>query len=212
MKKGELFDFDNQSPCKPYVLLLEGADDVYFFSKYFELSSISNKPQLIKIGGKDRLKDELSSVLKAPNIRSVRAIGFIGDADSSLADELKSVNKALIGLGRSALSDDGFDHSKSPSIGAFFLPDGTTEGDLESLCALMIEHFPSYKIAKTALTSADPTFELKQRSKRLIQAFLALHAKELCAGTGYATLKGAIDIDLDRMRPLNDFLGKLLNL
>ena len=123
----------------PGVLLVEGKDDQNFFASMLEELKISNI-EIVRMGGKYRLRNRLGSLLKSPGFSTtVTALGIIRDADQSRQSAFQSVTDALKAYNLEAPKHDQEIVFANPSTGVFILADEQEEGMLESLLQLTIE-------------------------------------------------------------------------
>ena len=129
----------------PHLLLVEGKDEELFFRALVDqrLASGAAKPQVIRLGGKDRFGHQLRGL--APDIRDcpVVSVGVVRDADEHAARALQSVCDALAAVGFSAPGSHGEIVGASPRVGVFVMPDGRSPGALEALCQQSVESEPA---------------------------------------------------------------------
>jgi hypothetical protein len=137
---------------KKKLLIVEGRDEENFFQAVFNRHLHRNDVQVLGVGGKTKLTENLRVLVNDAAFPDVEALGIVRDADetpvgSSIVaaqSALESVKYSLenAGLPTSAL------HSEfavgTPRIGVFVVPDGLQDGMLETLCVSSIMNHPEY--------------------------------------------------------------------
>jgi len=155
---------------KPYLLIVEGKDDVNFFEAYLGyLSSLENcqgvndKFDIYSIGGKNNLPSILKTISKTPGFNNIKALAIILDADSNPKARFQSITNALkkanLPSPRKIMEASG----KKPKVMIFLLPDSNRAGSLEDLCLESIKNDP-------ALSCIDKYFECLSDKKIKISA------------------------------------------
>ena len=124
-------------------LHVEGEDDLHAISHLLIRHGIDYDqkpwpdtfPSIKPVGGKDQL---LAGMETAVSLSSGRSIGFVLDANSSLASRWAAVSSRLMGSGVETPTEvppDGFIAEASryrTRVGAWIMPDNQREGTLES--------------------------------------------------------------------------------
>lgn len=200
-----------QSPInKNKLLLVEGKDELNFFSALFKHLSISNI-QIIEVGGKIKFKDELPALMNDPNFPSVRSLGYVRDADVNANDTLKSIQGTLkkYNLPVPKKSED-FANNDQIKIGIFILPGLQNEGMLENLCLETVSDHTVMPCINQFLEciekkSKEPP---KNKSKAKAHSFLAA-MPESDLRVGEAAKKGYWNFNHSALQPLTVFLKKL---
>jgi hypothetical protein len=137
---------------KKKLLIVEGRDEENFFQAVFNRHLHRNDVQVLGVGGKTKLTENLRVLVNDAAFPDVEALGIVRDADetpvgSSIVaaqSAFESVRYSLqsAGLPTSAL------HSEfavgTPRIGVFIVPDGLQDGMLETLCVSSIMNHPEY--------------------------------------------------------------------
>ena len=124
------------------LLIVEGRDEEFLFAAMLEQHLARQDIQVMGIGGKTRLADNLRALVKAPGFSSVEAIAIVRDADKTPGDSSvpaarsawDSVIAALNGVDLPVPSTHGAFSPGTPRTAVFILPDGEHDGMLETLC------------------------------------------------------------------------------
>jgi len=136
----------------PKLLIVEGRDEELFFGALLRDHLGRDDVQVLPIGGKTLLRDNLQALIRDPRFSEVEAIGVIRDADvtppgsdvPAAERAWESVSSALrdaaipVPAGHAAFS------TGSPRAGIFIVPDGRNDGMLESLCLAAVGEQPEY--------------------------------------------------------------------
>ncbi len=161
--------------AKPKLLLVEGKDEVNFFSALLVDLSLGDI-QVQGVGGKSRLRDRLKVVVRGPSHEIITSVGIVRDADENPNGAFDSIRGALQAAGLpfptaplQPVVKDGL------QVMVMILPDGKTPGMLEDLCLESVKETP-------AMLCVDEYFQcLKERLEQLpgnltkarVRAFLA---------------------------------------
>jgi hypothetical protein len=136
---------------KPKVLIVEGKDEVNFFEAAFAHLALADI-QVLPIGGKTQLFRNLAALALDANFPSVQCLAVVRDADltapgsavPAAAGAFDSVRNALIGNGLSSPGAHGQFAAGLPRIGVFIMPDGASDGMLETLCIASVSTQPEF--------------------------------------------------------------------
>jgi len=126
---------------KAKVLIVEGKDEGNFFEAAFAHLALADI-QVLGIGGKTQLSRNLSALVLDANFPTVQCLAVVRDADltapgsavTAASGAFDSVRSALVGNGLSSPAAHGQFAAGSPRIGIFIMPDGASDGMLETLC------------------------------------------------------------------------------
>ena len=202
----------------PHLLLVEGKDEELFFRALVDqrLASGAAKPQVIRLGGKDRFGHQLRGL--APDIRDypVVSVGVVRDADEHAAGALQSVCDALAAAGFPTPGSHGEIVGTSPRVGVFVMPDGRSPGALEALCQQSVESEPAGSCVLEYLDClkmregwGDGTERnTAQRDKAFVHAYLA-SCRDPVARTGEGAQQGVWNFRHEAFRPVTKFLRQL---
>ena len=197
---------------KEKVLFVEGKDEIEFFEAFLKKHCLQ-EIQIIESGGTVQFKKIFPEYQKAPNFGKIISLAIIQDADDkgpqarfdSICSTLKKCNLSPPGR-------IGSFTESTPKVGVFTIPDGKSEGMLESLClstvasknkALQcVDDF--MKCLEQKVVTPIPKNEHKARCR----AFLAA-MQEDTPSLGVAAQKGYWDFNSDKLKPLLDFLKKI---
>ncbi|HLC16243.1 MAG TPA: DUF3226 domain-containing protein [Thermodesulfovibrionia bacterium] len=105
------------------LLAVEGRDECNFFDEFLKASGITNV-KTVDIGGKDKFKNELPSLITIDWFSDITAIGFVRDAEANFAksafDSMCSIIKKCglpIPKGMNTINQSG-----NPKTGIFIMP------------------------------------------------------------------------------------------
>ncbi len=115
------------------VLIVEGQDEERFFGAMIEHLGLGNI-QVMGIGGKDKLRQSLRMLSRAPDFARVTALGVIRDADRDPSAAFQSVCDALRGAGLHAPETPLELVAGHPKVGVMIVPGESRPGTLEDIC------------------------------------------------------------------------------
>ena len=127
---------------QPYVLVLEGDEDKFFFDayiKYLRLGEI----QIVPIGGKTELRKNLSTLLKTSGHENMVSLGVVRDADLNPALAFQSVYDALQAVGLTAPIRPLLTAGENPRVTIMILPGENVRGMLEDVCLMSVTGDPA---------------------------------------------------------------------
>jgi hypothetical protein len=127
---------------QPKLLLVEGKDEVNFFTAVLQNHLNLGGVQVLDYGGKTQLSVFLKTLAADPAFSSLTGIGIIRDADltpagaktTAAAAAWDAVRGALTAIGVACPAGHAVFAAGPPRVGAFIMPDGVSDGMLESLC------------------------------------------------------------------------------
>jgi hypothetical protein len=137
---------------RPKLLIVEGRDEGMFFeaalANHLGLTDI----QVMPIGGKTLLTQNLSALVNDPLFPTVQSLAVVRDADatapastvSSAAQALQSVRGSLRHVGLPHPAVHGQFAAGAPRVGIFIVPNGVDDGMLETLCLLSVSTLPEF--------------------------------------------------------------------
>ena len=198
------------------ILLVEGKDEVNFFEAFLRYKNLDSI-KLINCEGKDKLKEKLSALKKAPDFNTVTSLAIIQDANDegpqrrfqSVCSILKN-NKLPIPDKMASFALKKPTPGK-PRVGIFIMPDCQHKGMLETLCLSTVESKNINKCIDDFMDCMGKNLKSKppkNSDKAKLHAYLAT-MEEDTPSLGVATQKGYWDLNSDKLKPLSDFLQKL---
>lgn len=125
--------------AKPKVVLVEGKDEVEFFSKLAAHLDLSQHIQFIEMKGRAQLRNRIRFVLIAPGADIIISVGVVRDADNDPKAAFQSVCDALANAGLARPTAPLDPAGSSPQVMAIVLPDENTPGMLEDVCLRSVE-------------------------------------------------------------------------
>jgi hypothetical protein len=136
------------------LLLVEGKDEVNFFTAALQNHLMLSGIQVIDYSGKANLSAFLRTLLADPAFPNVTGIGIVRDADDTPPGARTAAAAAAYDAIRGALTAQGVQlpcppgHAQfaagPPHIGAFVMPNGTGDGMLETLCISSVSAEAAY--------------------------------------------------------------------
>ena len=207
---------------KEKILIVGGKDEENFLKALFRIPQLEpqlENIQILPIGGKNKLYEEMEALVRSENWRNVKSIGLIRDADKSAENAFKSITGVLKKRYLSIPNSPGtFSKQTSkkgkPRIGIFIMPNGKDQGALESLCLStvaednpeMIKCIDSFMKCNKDL---DTGYEKpKNKDKARCRAFLSLMEEDTLS-LGLAAQKNYWNWKSTKLEPLIKFLEEL---
>lgn len=117
---------------KPNVLVVEGREEELIFEAivtHLELENI----QILPIGGKERLRQNLKALVLSPRFTEVISMGIVRDANENPGATFQSVRDALQAVNLPAPERPLAPIGHSPRVTVMILPEEGTPGMLEDL-------------------------------------------------------------------------------
>ena len=194
---------------KNKILLVEGKDEVTFFKALFKKKNMEDI-QVKSTNGKDDFKNDFVTLKNTPGFEKVTSLAIIQDADSDPQSRFNSICSTLKKCRLSVPDKIGLFTESTPKIGIFIIPDGKSEGMLESLCLSTVE-----SKEKETMKCIDEFMECieikskkpKNKDKSRLQAFLAAVPKNP-RSLGEAAKMDYWNFDSDKLDPLLEFVEK----
>jgi len=191
---------------KPHVLVVEGLEENRFFKVLLNHLNLQNI-QIMPIGGKQKLRENLKALALSSDFSKVISLGVVRDADANPTSAFQSVRDALQDAGLPTPEHPLLPAGDKPRVCVLVLPGGDNPGMLEDLCLKASEQDP-------AMHCVEQYFECLQKaglslpdnmSKAKIQVFLASRPK---AGLrlGEAAEAGYWSWDTEAFEQVRNFL------
>ncbi len=159
---------------KPYVLIVEGRDEGFFFRSLTKTINLNNI-QILPIGGKTKLREHLKALVRASGFPNINSLAITRDADTDPNSAFQSVCAALRDAGLPVPQAPLISIGQKPKITVMILPAAGESGMLEDLCLRSVSQEPEmlcveqYFNCLQEKVSTPPT----NMSKARIHAFLA---------------------------------------
>lgn len=163
---------DNVRFERPYLILVEGADDQAIISELISMEGLENF-QVHDMNGKDQWQRRLGVISKAPEfISNVVALGLVKDADALPSGAWDSCRFALERSGLPVPKAPVVTASGKPSTAVLIVPSLNDSGAIEELCLKSFDEDRMRCVENyfDCLASKYPT--TKRTSKGLVQAYL----------------------------------------
>lgn len=194
---------------KPYVLVLEGADDFGFLLGFLAALNIQNV-QLTTIEGFPNLRPRLNVFTKTPGWSDVQRLGVLVDSDGDPVGRNQAVRDAIQSIGLQAGEPLALSGSQ-PAVIYSLLPGSDRVGCLEDLIAESLANSDKAGCIEAFLQCAgvhqqDPWSS--RRCKSWVHSYVATtHGPG--NKIGEATKAGAFDLQAPALAPVRDFLSRL---
>jgi hypothetical protein len=127
--------------AEPCVLIVEGIEEKYFFGAFIEHLGLQDI-QVMPIGGKRKLRENLGALTLAPGFVNVTSLGIVRDANSD-PDPFQSVCEALRAVNLPVPERPLVPTGHSPRVTVMILPGDKTPGMLEDLCLRAVAQDPA---------------------------------------------------------------------
>lgn len=166
---------------KPKLLLCEGKDEVEFFSALLKHLNRSDV-QIESVGGKHFFAPNIAALATDPKLSQVTDILIVRDADftqagAGFASTWQSVTDALGRNGLPVPTAHATFVPGPPRVAAFIMPDGQSDGMLETLCAAAVQADPATSCVVGYFTclqlQTNFTHLARNQDKAFTRAFLA---------------------------------------
>ena len=193
---------------KEKLLIVEGKDEVEFLKTFLDKKNIQGI-QVLDSKGRDKLKEFLLGLQNMSNFDILTSLAIIQDADDKGPQaRFDSICSILTKCDLNPPDKIGLFTESTPKVGVFIIPDGKSEGMLESLCLSTVE-----LKEKETLRCIDEFMECIDKTPKNIykarhRAFLSA-MEEDTPSLGVAAKKGYWDFDSDKLNPLLDFLKQI---
>jgi len=116
------------------ILIVEGVEEERFFNSYMEAMGISGI-QVLPIGGKTKLRENLHTLIIDPNFVSMVSVLIITrDADESAASAFESVCSALESANLPVPKEVLREAGTNPRVKVMIIPPESLSGKLEDMC------------------------------------------------------------------------------
>lgn len=203
---------------KNKLLLVEGQDEIKFFSAFLSNSNIVDI-QILESKGKDQFRSELDLIMNEPQFENVVSIGIVRDADESQASAVESICYHLRQVGLPVPAGHcQFKSNNNMKVGIFIAPGFTDKGMLESLILESLGDHP-VKIAsgqyidnlKDILAPANENCQFnfpRNIHKAHMHAFLA-GMEKFIPSAGLAAQKGYYNLDSVVFNDIRAFLAQI---
>jgi hypothetical protein len=118
---------------KPNLLVGEGREEELFFGALIKHLGLQNI-QVMGIGGKTNLRQNLKALTLSPRFTEVVSLGIVRDANDNLSAAFQSVHDALQAVNLPAPGRPLVPTGDSPQVTVMILPEEDAPGMLEDLC------------------------------------------------------------------------------
>lgn len=167
----------------PHVLIVEGYSDLRFYAELLEFLGKHGGVFIKQFNGKSDLLLKLEQFITPQILAEKAKIGIIVDADDKPSGTFASLQSKLLQLTKQNVPSVGYWSGGKPDIGVFVTPDGTGNGEVESLVWKSWSTDPANAAAKSCVETyrdcmAGAGFTAKSPEKGLISTLLAIRSDE----------------------------------
>ncbi len=217
----------NKEYTKPCVLLVEGQDEVKFFTVFSEHIGKKGVFDIIDMNGKDHFVHVLKVCLQRPKAHTITAYVIVMDADNSHQSKFRSICDVLARHGNGLPIPErvgvyAYDESQSKKVGIYIMPGDSRDGMLEDLFLETVSDSPImpcldeyFSCLKGVLPQKPENVPAesgkhfpKNASKTRALGFLAA-SYESVNTVGLAAQKKYWNFDHPTLTELRSFLGEL---
>lgn len=199
------------------LIIVEGNHERDFFSAWLNHLNLT-EIQVLPIGGKTRLAENLRPLVKQPKFSQVESIIIVRDADDNPDGAFQSVCSALSGVNLPVPgSPEHYITQNNIKVAAVITPCNGRVGALEEILLETAETDPLYPAAIEFISSGTRTLDLTQarlaplphkQGKAKIHAFLATF-EEPDKDPGKAALAGVWNFDHPALNPIREILEQM---
>ena len=144
---------------RPKLLVVEGRDEEMFFDAALRDLLGLTDIQILPIGGKTQLTQNLLSLVNDVDFLTVQSLAILRDADltapgatvASAAQAFQSVCGSLRHVGLPVPTSHGQFAPGPPRVGIFIIPNGVDDGMLETLCLSSVATLPEFPCVEVYL-------------------------------------------------------------
>ncbi len=197
---------------EPYILLVEGKDDVFFFKALIKNLKLNNI-QIFCYDGTPNFRDFLSGFIKTTGFADVSSLGITRDADTDYNASFQSIHDALQAehLPTPEHPLEPIDDGDGLKVNIMILPGNNMLGMLEDLCLKSVESDPAMSCVAQYFQCLEQKDSMPNNvSKAKVQAFLASRPK---AGLllGQAAEKGYWSWENTAFEEVKNFLQEIVS-
>jgi len=201
----------------PKLIIVEGNHERDFFSAWLNHLHLADI-QILPIGGKTRLAENLKPLVKQPKFNQVETLVIVRDADDNPVGAFQSVCSALLGVNLPVpVSPEQFIVQNNLKVAVVITPCNGRVGALEEILLDTADADPLYPTAIDFISNA--TIHLDQilarpappphkQGKAKIHAFLATF-EEPDKDPGKAALAGVWNFDHPALSPIREIMEQM---
>lgn len=163
---------------KPYVLLVEGKDDLGFFRAL--IKNLNLNIQIFYYDGNPNFREFLSGFIKTTGFAEVSSLGITRDADTDYNASFQSIHDALQAehLPTPEHPLESIENGDGLKVTIMILPGNSLLGMLEDLCLKSVELDPAMFCVAQYFQCLEQNGSMPNNlSKAKVQAFLASRQK-----------------------------------
>lgn len=198
------------NPSRPILFIVEGPDDGHFLEEMLtQMDVADNVVDVRDVGGKPNIESYINLTLKSPHARSgdLKKIVIFLDADNDFERAKADFHRVLTKLGLPTPQEGSFGFGGNLEIGFYLFPRSGRSGELEDLIE-GVHRNPLLEQSRRFFENSTEGNEVTKPTKRIIQIYLAVVSQPLCAGVGRAIRGGSLQVDVNELEELRDFLNR----
>ncbi len=199
------------------LLIVEGNHERDTFDAWFRALGI-NDIQILPIGGKTQLAENLAALVRQPNFPSVVSLVIVRDADDNPSRAFQSVADALRRVDLTSPAVAWAFQNGTPRVAVIILPSADRTGALEELLIQTVENDPLHPAAIQLIEDTVGALSIDgaprrpppehRRGKARLHAFLSTY-EEPDRDPGKAALAGAWNFAHPALQPLLQILQQM---
>jgi len=194
---------------QPNLLVVEGREEELFFEALIKHLGLQNI-QIMPIGGKEKLRNNLRALVSAPRFHTVFSLGIVRDANADPNAAFQSVCDALRIVNLPVPKQPLLPAIGPPRVLVLILPGKNKQGMLEDLCLEAVKDDPAMCCVEQYFQCLSKLgIQPRNLSKAKVQAFLASR-EEPGKRLGEAAQAGYWRWDCEAFREVKDFLQELV--
>ena len=189
------------------MLVVEGSDDVCFFTTLLKKLNIIEGVYVSALGSKHRFNEDLPDIQKRPGFSSLTHLGLIRDKDDDDAFEsVKNILQRKLNF-KTVPNKNGEFIGGEPNVGILIMPGSGVDGTmLEDLCLETVKNHEAMACVDDFMGCVSALRNPPRNpAKSKVQAFLAAQP-QTASSVGIAAQKGYWNIDSPVLYELKAFL------
>ena len=195
-----------------HVLIVEGYSDLHFYAEFLESLGTHKTVFIERFNGKADLLLQLETFITPELLAEKTKIGVIVDGDANPTGTFVSFQKKLEELAKQKVPSVGTWTGGKPDIGIFVTPDGTSDGEIETLVWRSWSADPANAPVKACIEQyrecmSAAGFTAKSPDKGLLSTLLAIRNDE-DPRLGPGAQKKVFDFQRPEFSKLREFLSK----
>lgn len=195
--------------AKPGLLVAEGRACEFFLRAVTDYLDLGGFFDVVDYGGINDLRTFMQGLVVDSGFSNVKALGVVRDAETSANGAVSSVAGALVAADLPSVASHAAIVHGSPRVGVFILPDGTSSGNLETLCADAVASPARMPCVEAFIDCLDGAgLPVKNTHKARVYAYISA-SDHPDVNLGIAVRQGEFDIAHAAFNPIRQFVERL---